>query len=88
MKSSSKRLTFALGLFALGLVAVILVSALLTDGPKLLDVLDQLRLGAVATALVCMSISYISIALSFSALFQITHHRLNFPKLFSITLIS
>jgi len=88
MKSSSKRLTFALGLFVLGLVALVLVSAFLTDGPKLLDVLDQLRLGAVATALVCMSVSYLSIALSFSALFQITHHRLNFPKLFSITLIS
>ncbi len=88
MNASSRRLTLALVLFLLGLILTALVTAWLTDGPTFLAVLGSLKPAPIFGALFCMTASYVAIALSFAALLQVSHYRVGFPRLFSITLIS
>jgi uncharacterized protein (TIRG00374 family) len=71
-----------------GLVFLTLVTAALTEGPKLLAVLNDLSLEPLVFALACMAVSYLSIALSFSGLFELTPHRIPFSTMFSITFVA
>jgi uncharacterized protein (TIRG00374 family) len=72
-----------LGLFLFGLVASFLVNI-----SKLPSVLDHLKISALIFALICTTLAYISIALSFSGLFELIKTTIPFPRLFSITFIS
>lgn len=71
-----------------GLVFLTLATAALTDGPKLLAVVHDLSMEPLVFALACMAVSYLSIALSFSGLFELTPHRLPFATMFSVTFVA
>ncbi len=71
-----------------GLVFLTLVTAAITDGPKLLSVVNDLKMGSLVFAMACMVVSYLGIALSFSGLFEMTTYRIKFATLFSITFVA
>lgn len=75
-------------LVLLGLVFLTLVTAAITDGPKLAAVVNRLRMEPILFALSAAAVSYLSIALSFSALFEMTRFRIAFPTMFSITFVA
>ena len=72
----------------LGLVFLTLVTAVITDGPKLLAVVGDLKMGPFLFALSAAAVSYLSIALSFSALFELTRFKIRFQTMFSITFVA
>jgi uncharacterized protein (TIRG00374 family) len=86
--SSERKTAYLIFFIVLGLVFLVLATAAITDGPKLAAVVNQLKLGPVLFALIAAAISYLSIALSFSALFELTKHRIRFSTMFSITFVA
>ncbi len=88
MKRSEHRTAYLLFFIFVGVVFFTLVTVAITDGPKLLTVINDLRMGPLVFALACMVTSYLSIALSFSGLFELTPHRIRFSTMFSITFVA
>lgn len=75
-------------LFIVGAMILGLVVAVFSDGKELLKVFHRIELWPVLFALLSMAGAYVSLGLSFSAIFKMADHHVPFPRIFTITFIS
>ncbi len=88
MSQPNRKVLVVLSLFIVGFMALALVMAFFTDIPKLLNAVQQIHVEQMLFALLCTAIAYLSFALSFNGLFQMTPYRIPFSRFFSIMFIS
>ncbi len=88
MSQPNRKILVILSLFIVGFMVLALVMAFFTDIPKLLESVHQIQFLQLLFALLCTATAYLSFALSFRGLFQMTPHRVPFTRFFSIMFIS
>lgn len=88
MNQPSRKAFIIISLFVVGLMVLALVMAFLTDIPKLMHVLENLRMEQLVFSLLCTATAYLAFTLSFNGLFEMTPYRVPFARFFSIMFIS
>ena len=88
MSQPNRKVLVILSLFIFGFMALALFMAFFTDIPKLLEAVHKIHIEQLLFALFCTAIAYLSFALSFNGLFEMTPYRVPFSRFFSIMFIS
>src|ERR1041384_5436250 len=88
MVQKSHKVLFIVSLFVVGLMVLALSMAFGSDYLKLVEVFHHIHVEPLIVALLCMAVAYLAFTLSFNGLFEMTPHRVPFPRFFTIMCIS